>query len=207
MKAPKIAKAYRTILKNIVVTLVLLCVLAFIMYQVTVSISTMIFVNRVSEEEVVALRYTNSNITFASSDLIDSISGRSVLSLNLSSQTQMYYLYSENFTSNEIKDVGILILNGKEFPVLWGSEVSDGKERIIYGKFVDFYKMGTRERVQVLVVEDFHEPGLLDQMVSTNKLMFFQIVIISAILTVAFALAALGVGLWLWATLEEMQKK
>jgi len=201
MKVSK-SRMPKSLLRNFITALALLGSLAFIMYQVTGSINTVLFVNKTDEKEVIAFRYTNPHIPFTCSDRTVNVSGQRVVYLNLSSQTQTYSLYSESLNSSEIRDVGVLTLNGKEFPVLWRSVVDDGKERIIYGKFVDFYRFGTKESVPVLVVEDFREPDVLDQVVSMNKLTFFHIAVLFIILTATISLALLGLVLWFVAKLE-----
>lgn len=201
-----IPKEFRGLLRDIAITLVLLSTLSYFTFQTAVSVSRLVFVNRISDKEVVALSYTKSGVTFASADLIDNISGQRVFSLNLSSETQTYHLYSESFTSSDAKDVSIAKLNGREFPVIWLANVSNGKELIISGKIVDFYKIGTREIVPVLAVKDFHEPGFLDEMFSTNKLVAFQIMIALTVLTVTFVLALAGVFVVLVAAIDTMRE-
>jgi hypothetical protein len=177
-----------------------------IVYQVASSISSLLFVNKISDKEVVAFRYTNRNIPFACGDIIDDISGQRMFSLNVSLENQAYYLYSENLSSSNIRDVSVITLNGKEFPVLWPSEVDNGTERIINGRFTNFYKLGTKESVSVLVVENFREPDLLDLVVSTNRLLLCQIAVILTALTAIVFLSSLGVMIALWAALPERKK-
>jgi hypothetical protein len=202
----KVIETRKTVLRDIVITLVLLIFITLIVYQVASSISSLLFVNKISDKEVVAFRYTNRNIPFACGDIIDDISGQRMFSLNVSLENQAYYLYSENLSSSNIRDVSVITLNGKEFPVLWPSEVDNGTERIINGRFTNFYKLGTKESVSVLVVENFREPDLLDLVVSTNRLLLCQIAVILTALTAIVFLSSLGVMIALWAALPERKK-
>jgi len=204
---PETPVARKPSLKKFIIALILLGLLALLMYQTTESIGTILFVNRISEKQVVAYTYTKHNVPFVCNETIVSISGQRIVTLNISSQKQNYSLYSEDFNSSEIVGVSMLTVGGKEFPVLWSSEIDDGKEMIISGKFVDFYKIGTKESVSVLIVENSRESNVFDLAISANKLIFSQIAVAFVTLTATFIFAFVGVAIWFSIVLEEKKRE
>lgn len=195
----------KPLLKGIVLRVALLLAIAIFLFQLTNLFGQLLFLNRLDETRAVAFRYTFQALPFECRDVRSNISGQKVVLLNITSQTQTHSLYSERFSSDEIKDVGILERNGKTLLVLWSSEVNDEKEYVVYGEFVDFYKFGTREKISVLLVQDYREFGLLDEVVSKHKFMLSQITIGLFVLTATCILALLGTSLWFVVQMGETQ--
>lgn len=197
----------KELLKGIIVRVALLLAATILLFQLTVVLSDMLFINRLDEVQAVAFKYSFSSLPFDCRDVRLDFSGQEVLWLNVTFETQNYSLYSESYSSDEIKRVGALEHDGEPSLVLWSSDISEEKEYVISGRFVDFYRFGTRERMPVLLVQDYHEFGLLDAIMSESKLVFFQITMGLVALTSAFILAFFGTIAWFIAKIDEMESK
>jgi len=182
----------RSLRKALIFSFTVLTLLSFVMFQFAYSLIMASFIDRLDEKQAVALRCSFEPLTFESEYAVSNITGEKILLLNVTFQTQKYQLYSENLTSNEVKYVGGLEKKNRAFLIVLSSEMEAGKEYLIDGKFADFYKYGTVEPMQVLFVESYHEPNILEKFVLANKLLFSQIAIALVVFTTTCILALIG---------------
>jgi len=199
---------YKPIIKLVITHIGVLLVMTIFLSQFANVFVGTVFRNRLDETEALAFEYTFNALPFRSGETVSNVTGEKMAVLNTTFNTQTYYLYSEEFASNEIKNIGTLKQDGQTFLVLLSSEeVQDGKKYLIYGKFVNFYKCGTRQQVSVLLVEDYHEFGLLDEIASTNRFFISQVTIGLFVLTIATALSLLGTILWFVAEIDKVRSQ
>jgi len=156
----------------------------------------MLLTNRSDETQVSAFRYTFHALPFQSLYVVSNITGEKPAFLNITFRTEPYLIYSENFTPEEIKDIGVLEKNGQTFFTLWSSKVDEDKEYVVYGKFTDFYKLGTKEKIPVLFVESYYEVSLLDEFILANEFLLSHFMIGSIVLTASCVLVLLGSIIW-----------
>ena len=169
--------------RGIISRIVLLLVVTAILLATTFSLNFMLFCDRLDETQAINLRYSFHALPFESKDRISNITGERVVLLNVTFNAQIYQLYSANFSSNEIKSIGALENEGEPFLVVWLSDVKDGTEYIINGKFHNLYKYRTVEPVPVLLVESYYEPGSWFEIIMANKLLLSYVLVGLFVLT------------------------
>ena len=194
----------KAIVRGLIIRITTLLVMVILLFQLTTMFNQMIFVDRLDETGAIAVRHSFQALAFELRDVILSLSGQKVALLNITFQNQTYCLYSENFVSDEIENVGTLEKDGQTIFTIWPSEVQDRKEYVIYGRFADFYRYGTREPVSVLLVEDYHAPGLWDNIISENDFLLYQVMIVLTTLTAACVLTSIGITLWFGMKISEL---
>lgn len=187
---------YKPIIKGTIIRVGVLLVIAIFLFQLANLSTRMLFINRLDETRAVALRYSFQALPFESRDIVLNVSGEDVALLNVTFRGETYYLYSANFTSQEIKNVGAFEKDGEIFLVLWPFEVEEEKEYVIDGIFSIFYKYGTKEPMPVLVVEGYHDFGPLDEFILMNNFFLSEVTIGLWILTAACVLVLMGSSLW-----------
>lgn len=187
---------YKPIIKWITTRVVALLVMAFLLYILASPFTGMLLTNRLDETGVSALKHTFHALPFESNDIVSNVTGEKTLLLNVTFQAQRHLLYSEDFTSEEIRNVGVLERDGQIYLTIWSSEAKEDKEYVIYGNFRNFYKYGTREKMPLLLVDSYHEVSLLDEFISANGFLLSHVMIGLIVFTAACVLVLLGSVLW-----------
>jgi len=198
---------YIPLIKRTIICFGVLLLTTIFLFQTTSMFTAMLFTNRLDETQAIAFKCRFNALPFQFVDVISNVTGEKIAVLNVTFNAQTHYLYSEDFGSDETKNVGVLEKDGETFLVLWSSEVKDEKDYVIYGKFVNFYKWGTREQTSALVVEDYHEFGALDEIVSKNRFLFSQVTVGLVVLTTACILALVGTIGWFIDEMDTIGRK
>jgi len=183
---------YKVIISQFLPKIVVLLFIMIVAFLFALSLTQMLFVDRLDETRAVALSCSFQSLPFESRDVTLDVSGEKITLLNVTLQGQEYSLYSTEFTSQEISNIGVLEENGREILVLWPLEADEEKQYVINAKFIDFYKFGTTEQMPVLFVENVRELGLLDEFIFVNRFLLSHIAIGFWALTSTCILAFVG---------------
>ncbi len=197
----------RFLVKRITPTILVLLVMSIVLFQPPYILIKALFADRLDESHAISLRYTFHSVPFELTESVTNLTRERVLILNITSQTTTYHLYSKNLTSSEIRNIGVLEKNDGELLVFWSSDVEDGKQYIIDGKLVNLYKYGTTDTEPVLLVENYREISVVDEIIFANKAMLAHFLIGTVVLAVACILVCIGACVYVVVEVAEAKEK
>jgi hypothetical protein len=194
--------AYKPFIKGSIERVVPLIVILIVLVQLQGVFNRITFTNRLDEFGAANVVYSFHALPFQGKALALNFSGQSVTVLNVSAPTRNYHIYSQE--EIQIYSIGAMERNNNTILVVWTtSKATEGKDYVVSGKYLDFYDYGTRERVPVLHVDNYHELGILDSILLENRFLLSQIVIGLTVLTVSCLLALIGLAFWLLDAFEK----
>lgn len=185
-----------TFVRELVIRFGLLVILIILLVQVATVFSQMVSTGKLDKSGALYYKCSIHFLPFARSEIMLNYSGQEIVLFNVSTGTENMLLYSEDLVEN-ITVIGKVETNNQTLLIFWPSEVSEGKDYVISGKFIDFFRYGTKEPVHILVVNDYHEFGPSDDFILKNKYLLLQFDMLLVILVTSCVLVVIGCVVWL----------
>lgn len=169
--------------------LAVIAMISFIMFQVSFQLNTLVFNNRYDETQIIRLRCffksTNYTVQAQKSD----VTGENYTLLTVQSVAANISVYSTSFSLNELKSAGYLTTSNDTILLAISSSIlQDNREYIISGNAEDFYNMGNKSLAPLYTITEFHEPRVLEEIITENQFSFVSMAILSWIITASCVL-------------------
>ena len=178
--------------------IVSILVVVIVSYLVASSLTEMLFVEKLDETHAIALRCSLNSLPFEAKETISNVTFERFLLLNVTFPTRTCCIFSNNISSEDIGYIGVVEKAGQGFLSIWPQDAEENKEYIVYGIFLNMCEYETNNSISVLLVQDYHEPTLLEEFAWTNRPLVAALAILSWALVGTSLLLLLAVTIYIF---------